>query len=146
MRARMEQHRANPACASCHAQMDPLGFALEQFDAVGEWRTRGESHDPIDASAALANGTKFSGVDGLRHVLLAPPFDQEFARTVVAKMLSYALGRGIEPTDQPYIRTILRDAAPRRFAMGTLVRGIVNSVPFQMRRAQLKTAAETAQR
>ena len=118
MRARMEQHRANPACAGCHAQMDPLGFALEQFDAVGEWRTRGESHDPIDTSAALANGTTFTGVDGLRHVLLAPPFDQEFARTVVSKMLSYALGRGIEATDQPYIRAILHDAAPDAFRDG----------------------------
>ena len=115
MRARMEQHRANPACASCHAQMDPLGFALEQFDAVGEWRTRGESHEPIDASAALANGARFTGVAGLRQVLLAPPYDQEFVRTVVSKMLSYALGRGIEPTDQPYIRAIMKDAAPGRY-------------------------------
>jgi hypothetical protein len=145
MRARMEQHRANPACASCHAQMDPLGFALERFDAVGKWRTRGESHDPIDTSAMLANGTRFTGVEGLRQVLLAPPLDQEFARTVVAKLLSYALGRGIEPTDEPYIRAIVRAAAPRRFAMGTLLRGIVGSVPFQMRRAQPK-AAETARR
>ncbi|MEO8256664.1 MAG: DUF1592 domain-containing protein [Acidobacteriota bacterium] len=148
MRARMEQHRANPACASCHAQMDPLGFALEQFDAVGQWRTRGESHGPIDTAATLANGTAFTGIEGLRQVLLAPPFDQEFVRTVVAKMLSYALGRGIEPGDQPYIRAIMRDAAPKRYPMSALVRGIVGSVPFQMRRAQLKTppAAATARR
>ena len=138
MRARMEQHRANPACASCHAQMDPLGFALEQFDAVGEWRTRGESHEPIDASAALANGARFTGVAGLRQVLLAPPYNEEFVRTVVSKMLSYALGRGIEPTDQPYIRAIMKDAAAGRYGMQTLVRGIVNSVPFQMRRARVK--------
>jgi Protein of unknown function (DUF1588)/Protein of unknown function (DUF1592)/Protein of unknown function (DUF1585) len=138
MRARMEQHRANPACASCHAQMDPLGFALEQFDAVGEWRTRGESHEPIDASAALANGARFTGVAGLRQVLLAPPYNEEFVRTVVSKMLSYALGRGIEPTDQPYIRAIMKDAAPGRYGMQTLIRGIVNSVPFQMRRARVK--------
>jgi mono/diheme cytochrome c family protein len=138
MRARMEQHRTNPACASCHAQMDPLGFALEQFDAVGEWRTRGESHEPIDASAALANGARFTGVAGLRQVLLAPPYNEEFVRTVVSKMLSYALGRGIEPTDQPYIRAIMKDAAPGRYGMQTLVRGIINSVPFQMRRARVK--------
>src|SRR5262249_12806353 len=112
MRARMEQHRKDPACAGCHAQMDPIGFALEQFDAVGQWRTRGESHEAIDTAAALPNGTTFSGVAGLRDVLLAPPFDQEFVRTVVSKMLSYAIGRGIEPADQPYIRAIMRDAAP----------------------------------
>jgi hypothetical protein len=148
MRARMERHRADPACASCHAQMDPLGFALEQFDAVGQVRTRGEAHEPIDASAALANGTKFTGVGGLRDVLLSPPFDQEFVRTVVSKMLSYALGRGIDAADQPYIRAIMRDAAPSRFAMATLIRGIVNSVPFQMRRAQppAPSAAASARR
>ena len=112
MRARMEQHRTNPSCASCHAQMDPLGFALENFDAIGQWRTRSEAHDPIDSSAVLPDGTAIEGVVGLRNVLLRPPLDTEFARTVIAKMLSYALGRGSEASDQPYIRAIMRDAAP----------------------------------
>jgi hypothetical protein len=117
--------------------MDPLGFALEQFDAVGGWRTRGESHQPIDASAALANGARFTGVAGLRQVLLTPPYNQEFVRTVAAKMLSYALGRGIEPTDQPSLRAIIKDAVPGGYGMQALIRGIVRSVPFQMRRARV---------
>jgi len=135
MRTRMEQHRANPSCASCHAQMDPLGFALENFDAVGQWRTLSEAHEPIDSSAALPDGTQLTGVAGLRDLLLRPPLNQEFARTVIGKLLSYALGRGVEPSDQPYIRSIMRDAASSNFAFESLLTGIVTSVPFEMRRA-----------
>jgi len=136
MRTRMEQHRTNPSCASCHAQMDPLGFALENFDAIGRWRTRSESHEPIDSAAMLPDGTRVDGVAGLRDVLLRAPLDREFARTVIAKMLTYALGRGPEPSDEPFIRAIMRDAAPGNFALRSLITGIVNSPPFQMRRSQ----------
>ena len=141
MRTRMEQHRTNPSCASCHAQMDPLGFALENFDAIGRWRTRSESHEPIDSAAVLPDGTRVDGVAGLRDVLLRPPLDREFARTVISKMLTYALGRGPEPSDQPFIRAIMRAAAPGNFAFTSLITGIVNSAPFQMRRSQPPTSS-----
>jgi hypothetical protein len=140
----MEQHRTNPSCASCHAQMDPLGFALENFDAIGRWRTLSESHEPIDSSAALPDGTTVDGVVGLRNVLLSPPLDKEFARTVVARMLTYALGRGAEASDQPAIRAILREAAPGNLTLQSLVAGMVNSVPFQMRRSQPRASAAAA--
>jgi hypothetical protein len=136
MRARMERHRTNPACASCHVQMDPLGFALENFDATGRWRVRGESHEPIDNSGVLPNGATFSGVGGLREVLLNPPYDREFRETVIAKMLMYALGRGLDAGDQPAIRKIARDAATGGYRFDAVILGIVKSVPFQMRRAR----------
>jgi mono/diheme cytochrome c family protein len=130
MRARMEQHRANPVCASCHARMDPLGFALENFDAVGAWRvTEGDDH--IDASGALPDGTTFLGAAGLRSVLLA--HREEFVSTVTEKLLTYALGRGAEYYDQPTIRRIVRDAARSGDHWSALVLGIVDSVPFKMR-------------
>ena len=98
MRQRMEQHRANPVCASCHAQMDPLGFSLENFDGVGRWRAATESHAAIDSSGVLPDGTKFKGPDGLRNVLLSHP--EQFVRTATEKLLTYALGRGVEYYDQ----------------------------------------------
>jgi hypothetical protein len=136
MRARMERHRANPACASCHVQMDPLGFALENFDAIGRWRVNGESHEPIDNSGVLPNGAAFSGVAGLRDVLLSPPYDREFVETVILKMLTYALGRGVDSGDRPVIRKIARDAAAGGYRFDAVILGIVRSVPFQMRRAR----------
>ena len=133
MRDRMVQHRKNPVCASCHAQMDPLGLALENFDAVGRWRTHGESNSPIDASGVLPNGVAFDGPAGLRQALLHDP--ALFATTVTEKLLTYALGRELGYYDAPAIRAITRDAARSDYSFSSLMLGIVNSTPFQMRRS-----------
>ncbi len=135
MRARMEQHRKDPACASCHKQMDPLGFALENFDAVGRWRMTGESQQPIDNSGTLTNGETFKGVAGLRSVLLRAPFDNEFVYTVVSKLLAYALGRPLDAVDQPAIRQVMRSAAPSQYSFDAVMLGIVNSRSFRMKQA-----------
>jgi mono/diheme cytochrome c family protein len=130
LRAQMELHRANPVCASCHKLMDPIGFALENFDAVGSWRT----HEPagrIDASGQLADGTKIDGVVALRNAILARP--DVFVTTMTEKLFVYALGRGVEPHDMPAIRRIVRDAAKDGYRFSALVRGIVQSAPFRMR-------------
>ena len=134
MRQRIAQHRANPACASCHAMMDPLGLSLENFDLAGKWRTIDEALFPIDASGTLPDGTTFEGPAGLRHVLLNPP--DRFVRTLTEKMLTYALGRGLEYYDMPAVRKITRDAARQNYRASSVVLGIVNSLPFQMRRRQ----------
>ncbi len=134
VRERLEQHRKNPACASCHARMDPLGFALENFDGVGKWRTVSEGNTPVDASAALLDGTKFEGVAGLRELLLSRR--AEFIGAVTKKLLTYALGRGTEYYDNPAIRKITRDAALRDYRWSSLILGVVNSSAFQMRRAE----------
>jgi len=131
MRERMEQHRSNAACAVCHAQMDPLGFALENFNGVGEWRTTSEAGNPVDASGVLPNGVKFNGPAELRKVLLSHP--EQFANTVTDRLLTYALGRGIEYYDQPAIRKITGEAASNNYRWSSLILGIVNSTPFQMR-------------
>jgi mono/diheme cytochrome c family protein len=134
MREAMEVHRANPACASCHSQMDPLGFALENFDAIGRWRDRGESNLPIDASGLLPNGTRFDGPSGLRAELVKSP--KQFMTTMTDKLFTYALGRGVESFDAPTIRAIVRDAERDEYRFASVVSGIVNSMPFQMRKAQ----------
>ena len=133
MRERMIQHRANPACATCHALMDPLGFALENFDAVGQWRDRGESFTAIDSSGVLPDGTPFEGAAGLRHSLVANP--ELFVRTLTEKLLVYALGRGLESYDAPTVRAITREAARDDYRFSAIVKGVVFSVPFQMRRS-----------
>ena len=133
MRARLEAHRANPVCSACHARMDPLGFALEHFDAVGKWRAA-EAGVPIDASGALPDGTTFDGLPGLRGVLLERR--GEFVTTVAEKLLTYALGRGIEHYDRPAIRAVVRDAAADGYRWSALVLGVARSLPFQMRRAE----------
>ena len=133
LRARLEAHRANPVCSACHARMDPLGFALEHFDAVGKWRGA-EGGVPVDASGALPDGTTFDGLAGLRDVLLAR--QDEFVTTVAEKLLTYALGRGIEHYDRPAIRAIVRDAAADGYRWSSLVLGVARSLPFQMRRAE----------
>ena len=133
MRQRTEQHRANPVCASCHSRMDPIGFALDNFNAIGQWRTT-DGSTPIDASGTLADGTKFDGPGELREVLLTRP--DQFAMTVTEKLLTYALGRDVESYDQPAIRKILREAAPSEYRWSSLLIGIAESTPFQMRRAQ----------
>ena len=133
MRQRMEEHRVNPACAACHARMDPLGFALENFDAIGGWRAT-ENGSPIDASGVLPDGTQFEGASGLREVLLGRR--QEFVRNVTEKLLTYALGRGTEYYDAPAVRSIMREAAPSDYRWSSLIVGIVKSTPFQMRRSE----------
>jgi hypothetical protein len=137
VRERIEAHRANPVCASCHAQMDPLGFALENFDAVGKFRTvDAEAKTPIDASGALIDGQKFDGPAEFRRLLLTR--QQDFVRTVTEKLMTYALGRGVEYYDMPAVRQILRDAAARENRWSTVVQGIVSSAPFQYRQVQVE--------
>ena len=134
VRERLAQHRSNPVCAACHAPMDPLGFALENFNAVGRWRAT-DAGAPIDASAVLADGvTRFEGPAGLRAVLLAR--HDQFAQTVTEKLLTYALGRGLEYYDRPVVRQIARDAEATGYRWSDLVLGIVRSMPFQMRRSE----------
>jgi len=133
MRERMEQHRANPTCATCHARMDPLGFALENFDAIGKWRDT-EAGMPIDNSGVLPDGTPFHGPAGLRKVLLSRR--QDFVLNVTEKLLTYAQGRGVEYYDAPAIRKIMQEAAPSDYRWSSLILGIVKSTPFQMRRSK----------
>ena len=132
MRQRMEAHRANPVCASCHRVMDPLGFALENFDGIGRWRTTSEAGTPIDTADELADGTPVDGPASLRAALLKRP--ESFVTTVTEKLLTYGLGRGVEYLDAPAVRRIVREAADDDYRWSALVAGIVRSVPFQMRR------------
>jgi hypothetical protein len=134
VRERMEMHRKNEPCAGCHKVLDPLGFALENFDAVGHWRTVSESGDKIDASGVLADGTKVNGVADLRNALLSRP--NVFAGTMTEKLLTYALGRGLEAYDMPAVRGVTRLAARNNYRFSSLVLGIVESPPFEMRRSQ----------
>ena len=134
MRQQLEQHRANPVCASCHAVMDPLGFALENFDGTGKWRDT-DANALIDSSGVLPEGTSFQGPAGLRKVLLLKR-RQQFVTTATERLLTYALGRGVEYKDAPAIRKILREAAPNGYRWSSLILATVKSVPFQMRRSQ----------
>ncbi len=133
MRERMAQHRDNPACSGCHQLMDPVGFSLENYDAVGRWRTLEET-TPIDASGGLPDGSSFVGVSGLQQALLRRP--ELFATTFTEKLLTYSLGRGVEYYDAPAVRRIVREARARDFRFSSFMVGIVNSTPFQMRRSQ----------
>ena len=130
VREQMAEHRANPTCASCHKIMDPIGFALENFDAVGAWRTE-DAGAPIDASGELTDGTRIDGVVALRRAILARP--DLFAGTMTEKLLVYALGRGLDHQDMPVVRSILRTAAAQDYRFSSLILGVVDSVPFQMR-------------
>ena len=130
VRERLEQHRKNPVCASCHAAMDPLGFALENFDAIGMWRST-DANTPIDPSGVLPDGTKFEGPAGLRGILVQR--GDQFVSTVTERLLTYALGRGLGYYDMPAVRRIVQDAAARNFHFSSLVLGVVNSAPFQMK-------------
>ena len=133
MRERLARHRASPVCAGCHSMMDPLGLALENYDATGKWRTRGETSQPIDVSAVLPDGTKIDGPAGLRNAILAR--SDRFVATLTEKLLTYALGRRLEYYDAPAVRAIVRDAARNDYRFSsTLLAGIVQSLPFQMRR------------
>jgi hypothetical protein len=140
VRERLAEHRKNPACASCHARMDPLGFGLENFDATGKWRTV-ETNGPsdlnpqkIDASGQLQDGTKFEGVTGLRQILNERA--GEFVYTLTEKLLTFALGRGADWYDAPAIRAAVRSAQKDNYRFSALVTAIVNSQPFQMRMSQ----------
>ena len=127
LRERMEMHRKNPACASCHQRMDPLGFSLENFDAVGKWRVEADGV-PVDPTASLPDGTQFAGVEGLRTYLA--DHKEDFVRTFSGKLLAYAVGRGIEYYDQPAIRKITREAAANDYRWSSIITGVVNSIPF----------------
>jgi hypothetical protein len=142
MREALAQHRANPACASCHAAMDPIGFALDNFDAVGRWRTVDASGVRIDPSGVLPDGTRFEGVAGLRQVLLSQP--ERFASTLTENLLGYALGRSLEHYDRPIVRAVVRDAARREYRFSELVLGVVHSLPFQSRKAEARQATSAA--
>lgn len=133
MRERLAQHRDNPACSGCHQLMDPAGFSLENFDAVGRWRAREEAA-PIDSTGGLPDGSKFDGLAGLQKALLDRP--ELFATTLTEKLMTYALGRGIAHHDAPAIRKIVRNAQARDFHFSSVIIGIVDSTPFQMRRSQ----------
>jgi hypothetical protein len=132
VRERLEQHRKNAVCASCHAPMDPLGLALENFDATGKWRVR-DGDAAIDASGSLPDGSSFAGPTGVRQLLVSRR--ERFAATVTEKLLTYALGRGLEYYDAPAVRAIMREAAPNEYRWSSLVLAIVKSTPFQMRRS-----------
>jgi mono/diheme cytochrome c family protein len=136
VRARMAQHRSNPACATCHKVMDPLGLALENFDAVGAWRTH-EAGVRVDASGELGDGKTLEGIGGLRQALLDRP--EVFVGTMTEKLLTYALGRDLEPSDMPAVRGIVAAARRDGYRFSALVRAVVSSVPFQMRRDAPKT-------
>lgn len=133
LRESMVLHRANPACASCHARMDPLGFALENFDATGRWRDH-DSGNPIDVKSALPDGTEVNGVDGIKQLLLKDP--ERFASAVTEKLMMYATGRNVQYYDAPAVRKIVRDAAKDKYAFYSLVQGVVESVPFQTRKVK----------
>jgi mono/diheme cytochrome c family protein len=129
LRERMEMHRKNPTCAACHQRMDPLGFALENFDALGKWRTVSDGA-PFDASATFPDGTRFDGVAGLRTLLAS--HKEDFVRTLSGKLMAYAIGRGLDYHDAPAIRKIARDAAPADYSWSSVITGIVKSTPFSM--------------
>jgi hypothetical protein len=132
VRARLAEHRVNAACASCHNLMDPIGFSLENFDAIGHWRTL-EDGLPIDATGGLPDGSTFAGVSGLEDGLLKPP--DLFVSTLTEKLLTFALGRGVESYDAPAVRKIVREAQANDYRFSSVILGIVNSVPFTMRKS-----------
>ena len=135
MRERMEQHRANAVCAACHRLMDPAGLSMENFDAIGRWRDRSDDWTPIDASGSIpgSGSAGFTGVGGLRDAVLARP--EVFVGTMTEKLMTYALGRGLDHYDGPAVRQIVRSAAGNDNRFSSLVLGIVESTPFQMRRS-----------
>jgi hypothetical protein len=139
VRERLAQHRANPACVSCHKMMDPIGFSLENYDAVGRWREV-EADKPIDATGGLLDDSQFEGVSGLEKALLKRP--ELFVRTMAEKLMTFALGRIVDESDAPAIRKTVRQARARPersrradgYRFSSLIIGITNSVPFRMRR------------
>jgi hypothetical protein len=131
VRERLKQHRANPACASCHELMDPVGFALDNYDAIGRWREM-EAGQPINAAGGFPGGSEFVGVAGLEQALLDRP--ELFVRTLTEKLMTFALGRGVEHYDAPAVRQIVRKAKNDNYRFSRLIIGIASSTPFQMRK------------
>jgi hypothetical protein len=131
IRERLAQHRSSASCNGCHSVIDPLGFALENFDVIGAWRSVDESGKPVDASGSTLGGAKVEGLSGLRSLLLDQP--EQFPRTVTEKLLAYALGRRIEYYDEPAVRKIVRDAAAQNYRWSSIIVGIVKSPTFLMR-------------
>jgi hypothetical protein len=129
MRETMELHHTSPSCASCHKIFEPIGLALENFDAVGSWRTQ-DGESPIDATGVLVDGTKVDGVVSLREALIRR--SDQFARVVTEKLMTYSLGRGVEYQDMPLVRSIVHDAAANNYKFSSIVLGIVKSPTFQM--------------
>jgi hypothetical protein len=140
MRETMALHTTNPTCATCHKIFEPMGLALENFDAVGTWRTM-DGDNPVDPNGVMVDGTKLEGVASLRNVLVGR--SDQFARVVAEKMLIYALGRGVEFQDMPEVRSIVRDAAASKYKFSSLVMSIVKSDPFRM---NMKAPAAPVQR
>jgi hypothetical protein len=134
-RQQVERHRSQAVCASCHSRMDPLGFSLENFNVIGEWRTRDEGGE-IDASGKLPNGQTFSGPQGLRNLMLSR--QDEFVNATLSRLMTYALGRELDARDQPAIRQIMRETEAHGYRFSDLVAAIVKSVPFQMRQTAEK--------
>jgi hypothetical protein len=130
MREAMELHRASPVCAGCHARMDPIGLSLENFDAIGRWRDR-DGGKPLDVVGVFPDGTRFEGVAGLKQILAGDP--ERFVNTVAERLLMYAVGRNLQYFDAPAVRTIVRESARTNYTFESLVLGVVNSTPFQMR-------------
>jgi mono/diheme cytochrome c family protein len=140
VREQLELHRANAVCAACHRSMDPIGFALENFNAVGQWQDVTKDGLKIDSAGVLFDGTKVDGPVALRKAMLAKP--EVFVGTVTEKLMIYALGRGLEPVDMPVVRSIMRGAAKNNYAMQSVILGIVQSSAFQMRTKITKSAAK----
>jgi hypothetical protein len=139
MRQRLAAHRSNAVCASCHRSIDPVGFALENFNAVGQWRDFEADGQPVDASGSVPGSGEFRGIDGLENALLAHP--ELFVGALTENLLTFALGRGVEYYDAPAVRKIVNDAEKDGYRFSSLILGIVKSAPFQMRRGE---AQETA--
>ncbi len=139
VRDRLAEHRSNPVCASCHAMIDPAGFALESFDAIGRWRDLDEAFRPIDASGVFPDGTKFGNFAEFRVALLSD--SERFVNTLAEKLLTYALGRGLEYYDMPAVRRIVRDAARDDHRFSAVLTSIVESIPFQMRRTEERASS-----
>jgi hypothetical protein len=137
LRQRLEQHRASPSCASCHAVMDPIGFSLENFDLIGKWRDT-DNAVPINATGRLADGTALDGPASLQRALAGRR--EAFVSTAAEKLLTYALGRRVEYFDLPAVRAVVRDAAPTGYRFSSLITGIVRSAPFRMKRSGGDTA------
>jgi mono/diheme cytochrome c family protein len=142
VRAQLELHRKNQPCAGCHSVIDPAGFALENFDSVGKWRDQGPDGAPLDVAGTLADGSQINGPAALREAIAGRP--NAFTTVVTEKMLIYALGRGLEPADMPVVRKIVKKAAQNDYRLSSIVMGIVESAPFQMR-TKLETGPESSE-
>ena len=143
MRETMEAHHTNPTCASCHRIFEPIGLGMENFDAIGSWRTQ-DGDSPIDPNGAMVDGTKITGIASLRDSLVSR--SDQFARVVTEKMMTYAMGRGVEYQDMPTVRSIVRESAAGKYKFTSIVMGIVKSTPFQTNMKTADTVEQAARR